>query len=124
MLDPRLQLIGMRPKRRRPKNPKPTIQERLIVLLEQFDVSDLFAWKISKGYWLRDQVDVMRWECLARRWGTLEDGKGFRAGSWASMSDCVRYGITVNEGEKHGGDYCTISVEAKYPRPWRVTQLG
>ena len=31
------------------------------------------------------------------------------------MSDCVRYGVTVVDGEEHGGGYCTISVEANYP---------
>lgn len=32
------------------------------------------------------------------------------------MSDCVKYGITVADDEKHGGGYCTISVEPKYPK--------
>lgn len=109
--------LGMKPKRHRAASPKPTVQERLIVLLADAEVHDLSAWKISKGYWLRDQQDVMRWECLARRWDAqIARGNGYHVGSWSSMSDCVRYGITVVDGEKHDGGYCTISVEAKYPQ--------
>lgn len=108
----------MRPKRHRSKNPKPTVQERLTGLLEAAGVEGIRWWKVSRGYWLRDQQDVMRWECEAGRWGdrVLHPGKrGFHVGSWSSMSDCVRYGVTVVDGE-HVGGYCTISVEAKYPK--------
>lgn len=109
--------LGMRPKRRRSQNPRPTVQERLVILLADCGVHECDAWKISKGYWLRDQADVMRWECLAGRWdGHEARGVGFHVGSWSSMSDCVRYGITVADDEKHGGGYCTISVEPKYPQ--------
>lgn len=110
-------MLGMRPKRRRAKKPKPTVQERLVPLLAAAGVHEIVLWKVSKGYWLRDQADVMRWECWARRWGEKEDrNPGFHVGSWSSMSDCVRYGITVVDGEKHDGGYCTISVNAKYPQ--------
>jgi hypothetical protein len=108
--------LGMRPRRQKSRNPRPTVQDRLIVLLAEAGVRECTAWKISKGYWLRKQADVMRWECLARRWGEQQSGVGFHVGSWSSMSDCVRYGITVADDEKHGGGYCTISVEAKYPQ--------
>lgn len=111
------EVLGIRPKRHKAANPKPTVKERLIVLLEEVGVSELDDWKVSKGYWLRDQQDVMRWECSAQHWNDLEAPKliGFHVGSWSSMSDCVKYGITVVDGEKHGGGYCAISVEAKYP---------
>ena len=109
-------ILGLKPKRRRAANPKPTVQERLVILLYEAGVAGCAYWKVSKGYWLRDQQDVMRWECLAARWGDRETlGEGFHVGSWSSMSDCVRYGITVADDEKHGGGYCTISVGAKYP---------
>ena len=109
--------LGMRPKRRQARNPRPTVQDRLIVLLAEAGVSACSSWNISKGYWLRDQADVMRWECRAQCWGERElRGVGFHVGSWSSMSDCVRHGITVADDEKHGGGYCTISVEAKYPQ--------
>ena len=117
--------LGMRPKRRRAKNPKPTVQERLINLLEVAGVSDLSVWKISQGYWLRDQADVMRWECCARRWGDRVAGSSpFHVGSWSSMSDCARYGISVADGMKDGGAYCDISVEAKYPQKGRQNLRG
>jgi hypothetical protein len=108
--------LGMRPKRKRAKNPRPTAKERLIVLLEAAGLRGLDGWKVSQGYWLRDQADVMRWECRARHWGTRVSRTGFHVGSWASMSDCVRYGITVIDGEKDGGGYCDISVEANYQK--------
>lgn len=118
-------VLGMKPKRRRAANPKPTVQDRLVVLLVNAEVYELGAWKISKGYWLGNQQDVMRWECLARRWGErVARGEGFHVGSWSSMSDCVRHGITVVDGEKHGGGYCTISVEAKYPQKRTRTKKG
>lgn len=108
--------LGKPAKRRRAKNPKPTVQDRLVVMLADAGVSGLSAWKVSKGYWLRDQVDVMRWECLARTWNDVDArGEGFHVGSWSSMSDCVRYGITAVDGEKHGSGYSTISVEPNYP---------
>lgn len=109
--------LGMRPRRRRAEHPKPTVQERLTVLLAAAGVHDVSAWKVSKGHWLRDQADVMRWECLAHRWADrVAVSSDFHVGSWSSMFDCVRYGITVADDEKHGGGYCTISVEAKYPK--------
>lgn len=108
--------LGMRQKRRRAVNPRPTVQDRVTGLLAAVGVSDLYAWKVSRGYWLRNQADVMRWECLARRWGDrVARGEGFHVGSWSSMSDCVKYGISAVDGEKHDGGYCTISVEARYP---------
>ncbi len=109
--------LGMKPRRRRAKNPRPTVQQRLTALLADAGVLELDAWSRSQGYWLQDEQDVMRWECRAKRWGEqVSRGEGFHVGSWSSMSDCVRYGITVVDGEKHGGGYCAISVEAKYPR--------
>lgn len=87
-------------------------KERLVAILEEAGVSGLDAWKISKGFWLRQR---RRWECMARCWaGQGHDGflgKGFHVRSRSSMSDCVKHGITVVDV-----GYCTISVEAKYPK--------
>lgn len=109
--------LGMRPRRRRAKNPKPTAQNHMTKLLEAAGLTGITAWKISRGYWLRNQVDVMRWECQASDWnGDDRAGRGWHVGSWSSMSDGARYGITVADDMKHGGGYCDVSVEPRYPK--------
>src|ERR1700682_702536 len=41
--------LGMRPKRKRAKNPKPTVQERLIVLLSEAGLHNVEAFRVSQG---------------------------------------------------------------------------
>ena len=38
-------ILGLKPKRRRAANPKPTVKERLVVLLEEAEVSGCAYWK-------------------------------------------------------------------------------
>lgn len=115
-------LLGMRPRRHRAKNPHPTVQDRLEALLADVGVTEIESWKISKGYWLRSEADVMRWECQARRWqGESRGGPGWHVGCWTSMSDCVRYGITAG---LDGAGYCDIAVDAKPKHGPRTSAHG
>lgn len=112
--------LGKRPARRRAKNPKPTVQERLTQMLADVGVTEIESWKVSRGHWLRDQVDVMRWECQARRFkGELRGGPGWHVGCWTSMSECVKRGIVA---DLDGAEYCDIAVDAKPPKKPALTK--
>jgi hypothetical protein len=82
------------------------IQEKLEDLLLDHGISGCNGWNIARGWWLSPQANVMRWQCYA-----TYEGRQRQIGSWDSMSDCVRYGISVAPGSEAGG-YVDVDVQA------------
>lgn len=91
-----------------------TARERLEGMLAERGYIDCSGWNIARGWWLSAQADVQRWQCWAVR---VEDGvRGRRVhiGSWDSISNCVRFGISVADGNEAGG-YTDVDVMALTP---------
>lgn len=71
------------------------IKRKLALLLlaqgYQVDPSELYD---QKGAWRTDdRLDVCCWEAALRR---VSDGYVFAVQCWFTMTQCVRYGVTVN----------------------------
>jgi hypothetical protein len=80
---------------------KPTPTEKVKSLLEEEGFSNVVIYPVS-GYW--KSQDVMRWEGFAEK-----DGVKAPIGSWFTLTDCARKGITVQWSYR---EYCHV-VSAK-----------
>ncbi len=95
-------------------NPRPTMRERLAVLLcrEGFAVTEYDLIPVT-GYWKR--ADVYRWESVgAKRNADPMNGLGVTIVSWDTMTECVRNGITVAQDPQSPWWF---DVHAKEPKP-------
>ena len=82
--------------------PRPLrISERLIELIEQIGFRSVRL-RPANGTW-RTAIrrDIYRWEGsgISAGYVHLPDGMGVSFASWDTMTDCVRYGVILGEGD-------------------------